>query len=62
MEGRLAIGARERHGWQRQVTQPSTSKTAREKERSRKVPLSTVIINTGARRYGLPANAKERRM
>jgi len=62
VEGQLIISEGEKRGWQRQVIQPSTSKIEREQAKSRRVPLSTVVINTGARRYGLPADAKERRM
>lgn len=52
----------EKQGWQRQVIPHSTSRTRSRREKLQRLSLATVVINTGARRYGLPANAKERRM
>ncbi len=62
MEGQAIISEKGNAAWQRQVIKSSTGKTKQKQARSRVVPLSTVIIDTGARRYGLPADAKERRM
>ena len=50
------------NGWQRKVVQPSDKQIERVRQELREAPLSTIVIKTGARRYGLPADAKERRM
>lgn len=49
-------------GWEKKVTEVSHKELEGELAKLRKAPFSTIVIETGARHYGLPPDAKERRM
>lgn len=49
-------------GWQKKVIKVSRKELEGELAKLRETPFSTIVIQTGARHYGLPPDAKERRM
>lgn len=49
-------------GWEKKTVEVSHKELEGELAKLRETPFSTIMIETGARHYGLPADAKERRM
>jgi hypothetical protein len=48
--------------WEKKVVKVSHKELEAERAKLRETPFSTIEIETGARHYGLPPDAKERRM
>jgi len=49
-------------GWEKKTVKISHKELEGELAKLKEIPFSTIVIETGARHYGLPADAKERRM
>ncbi len=49
-------------GWEKRVIKISHKELEGELAKLRETPFSAIVIETGARHYGLPPDAKERRM
>jgi hypothetical protein len=49
-------------GWETKVVKVSHKELEAKLAKLREMPFSTIVIETGARHYGLPPDAKERRM
>jgi len=49
-------------GWEKKVVKVPPKKLEGELAKLRETPFSAVVVETGTRRYGLPPDAKERRM
>lgn len=49
-------------GWEKKVVKVSHKELEAERAKLRETPFSAIVVETGARRYGLPPDAKERRM
>ena len=49
-------------GWEKRVIKISHKELESELAKLRETPFSAIVIETGAHHYGLPPDAKERRM
>ena len=61
-KGEISLNNDVASGSEKRVIKVSHEELESELAKLREMPFSTIVIETGARHYGLPADAKERRM
>ncbi len=61
-KGETVLKDKAASGWQTEVVKVSHKELEAELAKLRETPFSTIVIETGARHFGLPPDAKERRM
>jgi len=61
-KGQVIFKESQASDWERHQLKMSEREVEKERKETRSIQFANLVIKSGAKRYGLPADAKERRM